>query len=128
MKKLALTLMLLLLATGVVFAKDFEVTKTAGDYTVQIKMDKNPPVVGNNRMDIGVKTKTADVSDATVIVEYGMAAMPGMPAMTYKANAEMKNKGYRAILNLSMSGSWSINVKITRAGKTQTVKLNVDVQ
>ena len=120
--------MILFLATGVVFARDFEVSKTAGDYAVRIKMDKNPPVVGNNRMDIGIKTKTADVVDAAVLVEYGMAAMPGMPSMTYKANAEMKDKGYRAVLNMSMSGSWFINVKITRAGKTQTVKLNVDVQ
>jgi len=56
-----------------------------------------------------------------------MAAMPGMPAMNYKAKTELKGDRYLANLNFSMSGSWFINLKITRAGKTQLVKLNVDV-
>jgi len=29
-------------------------------------------------------------------------------------------------MNLPMSGSWNIAVKIARSGKTQTVKFNVD--
>ena len=128
MKKLVLTLMILLLTAGVAFAKDFEITKKAGDYIVQIKMDRNPPVIGANKIDIGLKAKAVDVTDATVLVEYGMAAMPGMPAMNYKAKTDLTDKRFRGTLNLSMSGPWFINVKITRAGKTQTVKLNVDVQ
>jgi hypothetical protein len=128
MKKIVLTVMILLLTAGVAFAGDFEMTKKAGDYTVQIRMDRNPPIVGANQIDIGLKAKTADVTDATVMVEYGMAAMPGMPGMNYKAKTELTDKKYRGKLSLSMSGSWFINVKITRTGKTQTVKLNVDVQ
>jgi hypothetical protein len=27
-----------------------------------------------------------------------------------------------------MAGPWSINIKINRGGKTQTVKLNVDIK
>jgi hypothetical protein len=128
MKKLVLTMMILFLTAGVAFAKDFEITKKAGDYTVQVIMDRNPPVVGANKMEIGIKAKAADVTDAAVQVDYGMAAMPGMPAMNYKTKADLTDKKYRATLKLSMSGPWFINVKITRAGKTQTVKLNVDVQ
>ncbi len=128
MKKLVLTLMILFLAVGVAFAKDYEITKKAGDYTVQIRMDRNPPVVGANQIAIGIKAKADDVTDATVLVDYGMAAMPGMPAMNYKAKTDLTDKKFHGKLNLSMSGPWFINVKITRAGKTQTVKLNVDVQ
>jgi hypothetical protein len=31
-------------------------------------------------------------------------------------------------VNLSMSGSWNVAVKITKGGKTSTVKFNVDAQ
>jgi hypothetical protein len=128
MKKFAAAIFILILAAGVVYAKDYEVTKKAGDYTVQIKIDKNPPVTGQNKMDVGIKdAKGKDVTDATITVDYGMAAMPGMPAMNYKAKTELKSGRYLATLNFSMSGPWFINIKITRAGKTQLVKLNVDI-
>ena len=128
MKKFVLILMVLFLTAGFAFAMDYEITKKAGEYTVQIRMDRNPPVVGANQIAIGIKAKAADVTDATVLVDYGMAAMPGMPAMNYKAKTDLTDKKFHGKLNLSMSGPWFINVKITRAGKTQTVKLNVDVQ
>lgn len=128
MKRIVLMLSVFLLMVGLADAKDFEITKKAGDYTVQVRMDRNPPIVGSNNIDIGIKAKDGDVTDAVVLIDYGMAAMPGMPAMNYKAKTDLKDKKYRGKLNLSMSGPWSINVKITRAGKTQTVKLNVDVQ
>jgi len=56
-----------------------------------------------------------------------MPAMPGMPAMNYKAKAALSGSRYLANVNFSMSGAWGVNIKITRAGKTQAVKLNVDV-
>ncbi|MCX5857013.1 MAG: hypothetical protein NTZ57_03755 [Deltaproteobacteria bacterium] len=52
MKKFVLILMVLFLTAGVAFAKDYEITKKAGDYTVQIRMDRNPPVVGANQIAI----------------------------------------------------------------------------
>jgi hypothetical protein len=128
MKKLLICLIILLFAAGAVSAKDYAVTKQAGDYTVNVKMDRNPPVTGENKMEIAIKDKAgADVTDAMVAIEYTMPGMPGMPAMNYKAAAELKNKQYTAILNFSMAGAWGVNIKITRAGKTQSVKLNVDV-
>jgi hypothetical protein len=128
MKRFTVTVFVLLLAAGFVYAKDFEITKKAGDYTVQVRIDKNPPVTGQNKMDVGIKdARGKDVTDAFVAVDYGMAAMPGMPAMNYKAKTELKGSRYLANLNFSMSGPWFINVKITRAGKTQLVKFNVDI-
>ena len=66
------------------------------------------------------------MTDAKVRIEYSMPAMPGMPAMNYKADAELKGYEYKAKMNLSMSGAWNVAVKITRGGKTTTVKFNVD--
>jgi hypothetical protein len=128
MKKFATVILILLLAAGFVYAKDYTVMKKAGNYMVHVKIDKNPPVTGQNKMEINIQdVKGVDVTDAAVTVDYGMAAMPGMPAMNYKAKTELKGGRYLANLDFSMSGPWFINIKITRAGKTQLVKLNVDV-
>ena len=128
MKRFAAALIILLLAAGLVYAKDYVVMKKAGSYTVEVKLDRNPPITGPNKMEISIKDdKGSNVTDATVVVEYIMPAMPGMPAMNYKAKAELKGSRYLANVNFSMSGAWAVNIKITRAGKTQVVKLNVDV-
>ena len=67
------------------------------------------------------------VKDANVVVNYEMPAMPGMPAMRYKVTRQLKGDSYAGTLNFSMGGSWGLNIKITRSGKTDTVKFNVDV-
>ena len=129
MKRLAVfnVLVLVFLIGGMVYAKDYEVKKKAGGYDVEIRIDKSQPVVGENNIEIGIKdTSGKDVTDAQVRVEYSMPAMPGMPAMNYKTEAALKGYKYRATMNLSMSGSWGIVVKITRAGKITKVKFNVD--
>ena len=129
MKKLLLVMCILVLAAGLAYGKDYEITKKAGDLTVQISIDKNPPVTGVNKLTLAMKdAKGQAVTDATVAIDYGMAAMPGMPAMNYKSATTLKDKRYLANLNFSMSGPWFVNAKITRAGKTQTAKLNVDVK
>jgi hypothetical protein len=118
-----------LMACSLALAKDYELTKKAGDYNVQIKIDKNPPVTGNNKIAIAIKdAKGIAVTDATVAIDYGMPAMPGMGAMNYKTNATIKGDSYLATINFSAAGPWSVTVKITRGGKTQAVKLNVDVK
>jgi hypothetical protein len=118
-----------LMACGLALAKDYELTKKAGDYSVQIKIDKNPPVTGINKMTVAIKDVAGKaVTDATVAIDYGMPAMPGMGAMNYKADATVKGNSYLSTINFSMSGPWFINIKITSGGKTQTVKLNVDIK
>jgi hypothetical protein len=128
MKKVMTAIIMLLFTAGFAYGKDYMVTKQAGDYAVSVKIDRNPPVTGENRMEITIQDKTGDeVTDAIVHIEYTMPAMPGMPAMIYKSTTELKDKRYMAILNFSMSGAWNVNIKITRAGKIQSVKFNVDV-
>ena len=127
MKRLAVIGMTLLLIAGMAYAKDYEVKKKAGDYDVTVKIDKNPPVVGDNNIEIEIKDASGKyVTDAKVKIDYVMPAMPGMPAMNYKTDTELKGYEYKAKMNLSMSGAWNIAVKITRGGKTSTVKFNVD--
>lgn len=128
MKRITMSLFVLFLTFGLVYAKDYTVTKKAGSYMVHAKMDKNPPITGKNNIEISIQDAAgADVVDAVVIVEYSMPAMPGMPAINYQAKTETKDKKFMATVDFSMSGAWNINVKITRAGKTQSVKFNVDV-
>lgn len=129
MKRIAFMVLVLVLMAGFAQAKDFEVTKKAGDYTVVAKIDKNPPISGDNNLAVVVKDSMGmEIKDAKVAVEYSMAAMPGMPAANYKTATELKGSEYRAKLNFSMAGGWSVAVKITRGGKTVQAKFNVDVR
>lgn len=127
---IAIAVCSLLLLAGIVYAKDYEITKKAGDYDVEIKIDKNPPAVGKNNMEIEIKDAEGKyVTDAKVKVEYSMPAMPGMPAMDYKTDAKLEEGyEYKATMDLSMSGSWNVVVKITRGEKTSKVKFSVDAQ
>jgi len=80
-------------------------------------------------MEVAVTDKNgATVNDAAIDVDYGMPAMPGMPAMNYKTKAAPMGTNYTAMLDFSMSGAWTIAVKINKGGKVQTVRLNVDVR
>jgi hypothetical protein len=128
MKKIILVSMLILMVAGIAYAKDFEVTKKAGPYTVVVKMDKNPPVMGDNGITITIKDAAGKVvKDAKVALNYEMPAMPGMPAMRYKNDPQLKGESYVGTVNFSMGGSWTVNIKITRSGKTDSLKFNVDV-
>ncbi len=127
MKRVAVMSLILLLIAGLAYAKGYEVKKKAGDYNVEIKIDKNPPVVGDNNIEIEIRDASGKyVTDAKVKIDYVMPAMPGMPAMNSKTDAELKGNAYKAKMNLSMSGAWNIAVKISRGGKITTVKFNVD--
>ena len=47
---------------------------------------------------------------------------------SYKTKAAPMGTNYTAMLDFSMSGAWTIAVKINKGGKVQTVRLNVDVR
>ncbi len=127
MKKFIAVALILLLSAGLAFAKSYEVTRKAGDYSVSITMDKNPPSVGINNMEIVITDKAGKpVKDAKVMVDYGMSAMPGMPPMAYKADTMSHGEGYHTVLNISMKGPWYVNIKITSQGKTVSTKFTFD--
>ena len=129
MKKLTILLLAVLLMAGTAWGKNFEVTKKVDDFTVKVDIDKNPPIVGDNNLTLTIKDNTGkNIIDANVKVEYGMAAMPGMPAVNYKTDAALKGNEYKAKVNFSMAGGWNFNIQITQAGKVKKVKLSVDVK
>ncbi len=128
MKRFLVATLILLLAVGLAYAKAYEVNRKAGEYSVAVKMDKNPPSVGTNNMEVAVTDKTGKpVKDAKLTVDYGMPAMPGMPAMAYKADAMNHGDVYHAVLNISMKGPWYVTIKITSQGKTVSTKFTFDV-
>lgn len=114
---------------GIVGAKDYEVSKKAGDLNVLIKIDRNPPVVGKNNVEIAIADSAGKpVTDAKVVLAYSMPPMSGMAPMNYKADAEIKGNVYKTQLNYSMAGSWNNEVRITRAGKTSSLKFTIDAK
>lgn len=129
MKKLLLIGMAVLLIASIVYAKDYEVKKKAGEFDVVVTIDKNPPVTGDNGVTVSVKDAGGKVvNGAKVIVDYSMPAMPGMPAMNYKADAVQKGDVYSANMNLSMAGPWNVTVKISAGGKNGSMKFTVDAK
>ncbi len=129
MRKSVLLALILILVAGVAYAKDYEVKKKAGDYIITAKIDKNPPVVGDNNISIEVTDASGHhARDAKVTVDYSMPAMPGMPAMNYKTNTALSGDEYEGKMSLSMAGSWNVAIKVARAGKTATTKFTVDAR
>ena len=124
-----MVVLLVLFVAGTAFAKESSVQKKAGDYSVDIKMDKDTPVVGSNNVEIVIKDKAGKaVTDAKVLVTASMPSMPGMPAMENKADAKLDSGKYKAKIDLSMGGSWNMSVRITQGGKTATAKWTVDAR
>lgn len=129
MKRFLMVVIGVLLLCGAAYAKNYEIKKEAGDYNVVMTIDKNPPVVGDNNVAVEVKdAKGNNVTDVKVVVEYSMPAMPGMPAMNYKTDTVLDKNEYKAKINLSMAGSWSVVIKITKGEKTSKVKFSIDAQ
>ena len=128
MRSLTIIVTMLLLVIGATYAAD-TITKKAGQYSVEVTIDKNPPVTGKNNVDIRVKDKMGmAVTDAKATVEYSMPAMPGMPAASYKANTVLSGDRYKAVIEPSMGGSWNVAIKVSRAGKTETARFTIDVK
>lgn len=130
MKRLILTLSIFLLLASVAFGRGYEAKRKAGEYEIDVKIDKNPPVaIGDNHIEIEIKDASGKhVTDVKVLINYYMPPMPRMAPMNYKTNAKLKGKKYTATMHFIMAGPWIIVIKVTREGKTVTTKLNVDAQ
>ena len=130
MTRFFLFLFLFILGAAGADAGNYEASKTAGEYQVEIVIDRNPPVaIGDNHIEIEIKDKAGKpVTDAQVIVNYYMPPMPRMAPMNYRTETKMKKGKYYATMKFIMAGPWYIAVIIHRDGKTSTTKINVDAQ
>jgi len=127
MKKALTIVLVLFLMAGVASAGGYEITKKAGEYDVTAVLDRNPPVAGNNEINLVIKDSSGNVvKDAQVKIEYSMPAMPGMPPMRHKISATLQGDFYKAVMTFCMGGAWTIEIKIARAGKTSQMKFMVD--
>ena len=57
MRRVSLVVGVLVLWRGWSMPRDYELTKKAGEYTVRVAIDKNPPVTGKNKMMTGSRTE-----------------------------------------------------------------------
>jgi hypothetical protein len=113
-----------------VSAKGYETKGKAGSYTVEVEFDKNPPARGENRIEIDITDAAMKpVADATVVVKYLMPSLPGRPPMMeYKTTATPEGRKYKATVDLSMEGEWTLVVYVTRAGKSEAMKFSFVVR
>ena len=120
---------IILLIPTIANPKVYEVKKRAGEYEAEVKIDRYPPVLGDNRIEIEIKDAAGNpITDAKVLVNYYMPPMPRMAPMNYITDAKLKGEKYKATMNFIMSCPWIIAIKINHAGKTSTAKFNVDAQ
>jgi hypothetical protein len=104
-----------------------ELKKKAGEYEVGISIDRNPPVVGDNTLEVRIVDAAGNpLDEAKVLVNYYMPPMPRMAPMNYREQAKFKKGKYVLEMSLIMAGPWVIILKITAGGKTTTAKFNFD--
>jgi len=81
--------------------------KTVGDTRSSSGSTKNPPVLGDNQIEVEIKDASGKVvKDAEVLINYYMPPMPRMAPMNYRVDARLKGDSYRAKMVLVMSGPW----------------------
>lgn len=129
MKKILVFMAAALLIAIPAFAKELKLEKKAGDNTITLTLEKNPPITGDNKAVIEIKDSAGKiVKNAQVELDASMPAMPGMPAMKNTSKVQEGAEAYETMINFSMPGSWNIEVKLNINNQKQVVKYNVDVK
>jgi hypothetical protein len=117
------------LCIGTAGAATLELKKKAGPYDVELRIDRNPPVVGDNGLALRITGEDGAVlKDAKVLVNYYMPPMPRMAPMNYKTPAKLKKDAYTISMHLIMAGPWIIVVKITVGEKTTSARFQIDAR
>jgi hypothetical protein len=122
-------LLLSFLAVPPAHSAALKIKRNASPYQVEVEIDRNPLVVGDNRIVMGIRDGAGKpVTDAKVVVNYYMPPMPRMAPMNYKTEAVLKGDTYRSTMEIIMAGPWYIRIIIDRGGNTVTTKFNLDAQ
>lgn len=109
--------------------KGREIRKKGGDYEFVINLDRDPPITGDNPIEIGIRDANGvDVKDAKVLVNYYMPPMPRMAPMNYTEEADYSGSTYKLSMHFIMAGPWVIRVIVTHNGQRMVTKINVDAQ
>jgi nitrogen fixation protein FixH len=127
--RLFFLLLTIVVTASVSLARDFTARKKIDGYTVEIAINRNPPIVAKNELIVGIKDPYGKpVSDLKVMVNYYMPPMPGMAPMNYNVQATPKGDGYLVIMDLIMTGPWNITVKTNVADKRLSAVFPIDVR
>lgn len=128
-KILTLSVLALFLTVVVAYSREFTVKKNVRGYQVEATIDRNPLVLGDNHIEIGIKDGSGkSITNAEVLLNYYMPPMPRMVPMNYKTNASLESEKYKAKMDIIMAGPWYIRIIIKHEAKIITVKFNVDAQ
>lgn len=120
-------LMALMVLSSLAEAALLQLKKKAGDYDIELRIDRNPPVVGDNGLELKVTDASgAPVKDAKVLVNYYMPPMPRMAPMNYKTEPKLKKDAFAMRMRLIMAGPWIIIVKVTVGDKTASARFHID--
>jgi hypothetical protein len=120
---------LFLMCVTLAHARDYTVRRKVDTYTVDISINRNPPVTGKNEIRVEIKDSSGKyVASAPVSINYYMPPMPGMPPMNYTVSAPPSGNGYKATMDLIMTGPWNIVIRTAVAGKQLRVTTPIDVR
>lgn len=111
------------------YARDYQVRRRSGEYTVEASINRNPPVLGENMTRIRIRDGKGNyVRGAFVKVNYSMPPMPGMPPMNYTVSAKASGDEYVAVMNLIMTGPWNIVIMVRDRAKLWRIIFPIDVR
>lgn len=129
-RRVALSLLIIAtLLADATLARDFTARKKIDGYTVNMAINRNPPIVAKNELRVDVKdSQGKPLTGLKVIVNYYMPPMPGMAPMNYTVPASPKGDEYVVIMDLIMTGPWNIVIKTNVAGKRLTATFPIDVR
>ena len=95
---------------------------SAEGLNIRFQSRPDPPESGSNTIEVSVTDRSgAPVTDATVTAVFSMPAMPAMNMPAMRSDAPLTHAGngtYRGTVQLSMGGTWNVNVTVSRGAET----------
>lgn len=128
-KKSLVVIFLFIAGMSIAYSRDYTMRRQINGYTMDISINRNPPIIGKNIILIEIKDPFGKVLiNSNVSVNYYMPPMPGMPPMNYTVQASPRGSGYAATMDLIMTGPWNIVIRANTAGKPLRMTVPIDVR
>ncbi|MCX5806059.1 MAG: FixH family protein [Proteobacteria bacterium] len=128
-RKSLTVIFLFIVGMSIAYGRDYTVRRKIDGYTVDVSINRNPPIVGRNDLRVEIKDLLGKyVLNMPVTVNYYMPPMPGMPPMNYTVQASSRGSGYGATMDLIMTGPWNIVIRANTEGKPLRMTIPIDVR
>lgn len=95
-------------------------TTTGAGMEIGFRSDVEPPRSGDNTFEVTVTKDGTPVGDAVVTATFSMPAMPSMNMPEMRTTATLVPNGdgrYHGSARLSMAGTWSVRVTVSRGSQ-----------